>query len=165
MPVYKDKDGNIIERSTGKFENRGSEIDRSVDDEGQSPSHECENTDQALMDDPVVGWIVVIKGPGQGNFLKLGYGRNSIGRSNSNRVSLDFGDTSIAHSRHAVLTYDTRQREFFIQQGYDKRMMLVNKTPLLQPTQIESGARIDLGETRLMFVALCSKQFDWIHDK
>src|SRR5579863_6049785 len=31
-------------------------------------------------DDPVVGWVVVVDGPGKGNALPLGYGMNEIGR-------------------------------------------------------------------------------------
>ena len=80
----------------------------------------CESKVESYMDNPVVGWLVVIKGKGQGCFVRLGYGINSIGRSNTNRVSLNFGDNEISPERHIVLIYDTRQREFFIQQGEGK---------------------------------------------
>ena len=32
------------------------------------------------MDDPVVGWLVVVEGPGKGRAVQLGYGSNSLGR-------------------------------------------------------------------------------------
>ena len=42
--------------------------------------------------DPVAGWVVVVKGPGRGNFSPVFVGMNSLGRDASQRVSLSFGD-------------------------------------------------------------------------
>src|SRR5688572_26193414 len=69
------------------------------------------------MKDPVVGWLVVIFGPGRGASLNLGYGRNSIGRGDEERVSLHFGDEQISRIGHAILTYDPRSRKYFLQAG------------------------------------------------
>lgn len=113
------------------------------------------------MSDPVVGWLVVVEGEGQGEYLKLGYGMNSIGRSDTDRISLNFGDNSISRERHAVLTYDSRKRTYYLQQGEGKTLTYVDDEPVLQPTSIQSGCVIDLGETKLMFIALCSSSFDW----
>ena len=44
------------------------------------------------MDDPTVGWLVVVDGPGKGQVRRLGYGVNSLGRGGKSRVKLDFGD-------------------------------------------------------------------------
>ena len=123
----------------------------------------CEIKAESYMDDPVVGWLVVVKGKGQGCFVRLGYGTNSIGRSNANRVSLNFGDKEISLERHIVLTYDTRQREFFIQQGKGKTQAYVNGFPLSQSTILEDRSTIDLGETRLKLVTLCGPSFDWLN--
>jgi len=115
------------------------------------------------MDDPVVGWLVVIRGKGQGCFVRLGYGINSIGRSRTNRVSLDFGDKEISSERHVVLIYDTRQRRFFIQQGEAKAMAYVDGFPLSESTVLEDRSIIEIGETRLKLVTLCGPNFDWLN--
>jgi hypothetical protein len=51
--------------------------------------------------EPVVGWLVITSGPGRGQSLQLGYGMNSIGRNEAQRVSLDFGDEEISRENHA----------------------------------------------------------------
>ena len=35
--------------------------------------------------DPVVGWLVVVAGPGRGSAVELGYGMNAVGRVKSPR--------------------------------------------------------------------------------
>ena len=48
------------------------------------------------MDDPVVGWLVIVAGPGKGRALQLGYGANTLGRGSTDRVNLNFGDERIS---------------------------------------------------------------------
>tara|TARA_R110000772_G_scaffold109602_6_gene212863 strand:- start:385 stop:1074 length:690 start_codon:yes stop_codon:yes gene_type:complete len=113
------------------------------------------------MADPVVGWLVIVDGPGKGNYLKLGNGQNSIGRNQSERISLDFGDEQISRSRHAMLTFDPRGLAFYIQQGSGTNLAYLDNNPVLAPTKLSAGSRITLGETTLMFVPLCSEDFSW----
>ncbi|MCK7461532.1 MAG: hypothetical protein MZU84_05455 [Sphingobacterium sp.] len=54
---------------------------------------------------PVVGWLAVIAGPGQGEVLPLNYGVNDIGRGAKARVRLDFGDAMIATDNQAAIIY------------------------------------------------------------
>lgn len=113
------------------------------------------------MQDPVVGWLVVIAGPGQGRVLSLGYGTNSIGRSESERVQLDFGDDQISRSNHAVITYDMRGRRFYVQHGGGKNLTYLGDLPVLAPTELPSFAHISIGGTTLRFVPLCGSDFEW----
>ena len=113
------------------------------------------------MGDPVVGWLVVIDGPGKGHHLKLGYGQNSIGRGEGQRVRLDFGDSEISRDNHAMLTYDPRGRAFYIQQGAGTNLTYMNGAPVLSPTQLQPMNRIALGATTLLFVPLCGDAFNW----
>lgn len=69
------------------------------------------------MDDPVVGWLVVVSGPGKDRALTLGYGTNSIGRGETDRVRIDFGDNQILRGGHSTVTYDPRGRTFYVQHG------------------------------------------------
>lgn len=113
------------------------------------------------MEDPPVGWLVVVDGPGQGNFVTLGNGTNSIARDTSARLSLDFGDETISRSGHATITYDPRGKKFYIQHGGGTNLTYVNKQPVLAPQELQPGTNILLGNTTLRFVPLCGEQFDW----
>jgi hypothetical protein len=115
----------------------------------------------AAMDDPPAGWLVIVEGPGQGNFVTIGYGSNSIGRDPSERVSLDFGDERISRTQHAVLTYDPRGRKFFVQHGGGKNLTYLNNEPVLTPVMLEPNVHIQIADTVLRFVPLCSDDFDW----
>ncbi|MDJ0948651.1 MAG: FHA domain-containing protein [Alphaproteobacteria bacterium] len=114
------------------------------------------------MDDPVVGWVVVVKGPGRGASVPLGYGMNSIGRAAGERVCLDFGDEQISRSQHAIITYDPRGRKYFVQHGGGKNLTYLGEDqPVLTPVELFGGEEITLGETALRFVPFCGKEFDW----
>ncbi|MGR3915005.1 MAG: FHA domain-containing protein [Gammaproteobacteria bacterium] len=116
----------------------------------------------SAMDDPPVGWLVVVAGPGQGNVLTLGNGVNSIGRNASERQSLDFGDEMISRAGHALLTYDPRHKKFYIQHGGGANLIYVDDDqPVLTLRELQSGEHIQIGNTTLRFVALCGELFDW----
>jgi len=114
------------------------------------------------VDDPVVGWVVVVGGPGRGASAPLGYGMNSVGRAKTERVCLPFGDEQISRNQHAVITYDPRGRKFFVQHGGGKNLTYIGgDEPVLVPTQLKGGEEITLGKTRLRFVPFCGADFDW----
>lgn len=113
------------------------------------------------MIDPVVGWLVVIAGPGRGHVLRLGHGMNSIGRADDQRCRLDFGDTEISRKTHATVTYDPRGRKFYLMHGGGQNLTYVLETPVLQPVVLNGGERISLGKTTLKFIPLCGADFDW----
>jgi hypothetical protein len=119
------------------------------------------NDSSLLIDDPVVGWVVVVDGPGKGNFAQLGHGMNSIGRTESNRIALDYGDEEISRDNHAFLTYDPKGKKFFIQHGGGKNLTYVENQPVLQPREIFDREQIVLGNTKLYFVGLCGDKFEW----
>lgn len=118
-----------------------------------------------FMEDPVVGWVMVMDGPGKGAALSLGYGMNSIGRSKTERINLDFGDEQISRSQHAIITYDPRGRKYFVQHGGGKNLTYINEDqPVLTPLELKGGEEIVLGSTKLRFVPFCGKDFDWQDD-
>ena len=111
--------------------------------------------------DPLVGWLVLIAGPGQGNYVRLGHGMNSIGRAEGQRCRLDFGDTEISRKVHATITYDPRGRKFYLMHGGGQNLTYLGETPVLQPAQLTGGEVISLGKTTLKFIPLCGPDFDW----
>lgn len=121
---------------------------------------------QDASNDPVVGWLVVVKGPGRGNFVRLGYGMNTIGRDASQRACLNFGDEGISRLNHARLFYDPRARRFAIAPGDGVNLTYVvspggTSEALMTPTELQTGFTLQMGETELRFVPLCGPDFDW----
>ena len=115
-----------------------------------------------LPEGPVVGWLVVVEGPGRGKSVTLGYGMNPIGREPGNRVVLPFGDMQISRSKHATLTYDPRGRKFFIQHGESSNLTYVGELPVLSPVELKPGELIRLGDTTVLkFIPLCGDDFNW----
>ena len=104
---------------------------------------------------------MVTKGPGRGSATQLGYGWNSIGRDSSQRICLDFGDSQISRLNHAKILYDPRARKFSLTLGEGTNPTYVRGQALLAPTEIHSGDEIQVGETDLLFIALCGEKFDW----
>lgn len=113
------------------------------------------------MHDPVVGWLAVVGGPGAGGFVRLGYGMNSIGRSDDQRCRLNFGDEQISRQNHANISYEPRERRFFLQHGGGQNLTYVNGSLVLQPVELSGGEMITLGGTTLRFVPLCGASFDY----
>ena len=111
--------------------------------------------------DPVVGWLVVLHGPGRGNARRLGYGQNSLGRDKSERVSLDFGDPSISRSKHCFVLYEPRKRQFYLRPGDGANLTYLNGELLAEAKLLNATDVIEIGATKLRFVPLCSPDFDW----
>lgn len=113
------------------------------------------------MTDPVIGWLVVVAGPGKGRVCRLGYGANTLGCADSARVRLDFGDDRISREAHATLTYDPRGRTYYLQHGGGMNLTYLGDQPVLAPTVLEPMQEIAIGDTTLRFVPLCGPGFDW----
>jgi hypothetical protein len=113
------------------------------------------------MHDPVVGWLAIVTGPGAGDYVRMGYGMNSIGRAEDQRCRLDFGDEKISRQTHTTITYDPRGRKFFLQHGGGQNLTYLNNAPVLQPVEVKGGEFIVIGDTTLRFVPLCGPDFDY----
>jgi hypothetical protein len=109
----------------------------------------------------VAGWLVVVSGPGRGCSREIYFGMNSVGRAQDQRIPLDFGDEGISRESHAFIVYDDLQQDFYIQHGGKANLIRLNGKPVLAPMELSHGDQIDIGNTRLMFVPLCSENFDW----
>lgn len=117
--------------------------------------------------DPVAGWIVVVKGPGRGGFRPVFVGMNSVGRAPSQRICLDFGDESISREEHAFITYDDETRTFYLQHGGKSNLVRLGGKPVLAPTVLSPNDLFRIGNTTFRFVACCGPDFDWsseVHD-
>lgn len=109
----------------------------------------------------LVGWIVVIRGPGRGTAFALGNGVSQIGRGPDQAVRLEFGDTSISRSNHAAIAYDDETNGFFIGHGGKANLVRLNDRPVVSTETLQDRDVIRIGETTLLFVSLCRHDFCW----
>ena len=113
------------------------------------------------MDDPPVGWLVVVAGPGKGHVATLGIGRNAVGRSQTERVSLDYGDRTISRTRHCTITYEPRGRTFHVGPGDGHNLTYVDDECVHETCELKPLAQVQMGATVLRFVPLCGPEFSW----
>jgi len=113
------------------------------------------------LTDPVSGFLAIISGPGRGNVPMLHYGKNSIGRDASQRVSLDHGDSRISLENHCSVTYDPAMRKFYLQPGEGGNLTYLEGQPLLTVMELTAGNHIRIGGTELLFAPLCTQDFNW----
>lgn len=112
--------------------------------------------------DPVVGWLVVVKGPGIGSSINIGAGMNVIGRGTDARVSLPFGDMLISGDDHLRIIYDDANRTFLLAPGTGKNITRLNGQVVTSTTELANRSVIELSKkTTVRFVAFCDDSFDW----
>ncbi len=111
--------------------------------------------------EPVVAWVLVVKGPGRGGYKPVFVGMNSIGRDASQRICLDYGDDAISREDHAYITYDDEQRRFYVQHGGKSNIVRLGSEPLLTPAELKTGDLIRIGKTTLRFYPCCGPDFSW----
>ena len=105
------------------------------------------------------GWLVVVEGPGVGEWFVLEHGVSHVGRGESQTVQVDFGDMSIAAEKHAILSYDDARHTFVVHGGDGS--VRVNGIPLKGGSELRDGDVIAIGSTGLRLVSLCSRNFNW----
>ncbi len=112
--------------------------------------------------DPVVGWLVVVGGPGLGSFRPIFEGNNTIGRSSSQRIPLDFGDDAISSEEQAYLRYDSSARSFlFVPNLAKTNIVSINDKRPTGAVELNQMDVITIGRTQLVFVPFCGSEFDW----
>lgn len=112
--------------------------------------------------DPVVGWLVVVGGPGIGQYRPVFEGNNTVGRSDANRVAIDFGDDAISGDAQAYIRYDSSDRSFlFVPNLAKTNVVSVNDRRPTSAVELQAMDVITMGRTQLVFVPFCGSEFDW----
>lgn len=109
---------------------------------------------------PVVGWLVGIKGKHLGESFPLVTGRNAVGRGTGNDVVLN-KDQAVSREKQCFILYEPKKRQFFIQPGESSSLTYLNDENVMAPQEMKAMDRIEMGSTVLIFVPLCSERFDW----
>ena len=112
--------------------------------------------------DPVVGWLVIVGGPGLGAFRPIYEGNNTIGRAATQRIPLDFGDDAISSEEQAYLRYDSIDRKYLLVPNLAKtNIVAVNEKKPTGAVELSAMDLVTVGRTQLAFVPFCGMEFDW----
>lgn len=116
----------------------------------------------AFEQDPVVGWLVVVGGPGIGQYRPIFEGNNTVGRTSANRIAVDFGDDAISGEEQAFIRYDSSDRSFlFVPNLAKTNVVSVNDRRPTAAVELVAMDVITMGRTQLVFVPFCGAEFDW----
>jgi hypothetical protein len=112
--------------------------------------------------DPVVGWLVVVGGPGLGAYRPVYEGNNTIGRAKSQRIPVDFGDDTISSEEQAYIRYDSGDRTFlFVPNMAKTNVVSINSKKPTAAVALTAMDVITMGRTQLAFIPFCGEDFDW----
>jgi hypothetical protein len=119
-------------------------------------------TRTSFHQDPVVGFVVVVGGPGLGAFRPIYEGNNTLGRGKGQRIPIDFGDDSISAEEQAYIRYDSVDRCFlFVPNLAKTNIVSINNKKPTAAVPLEAMDVITVGRTQLAFVPFCGEEFDW----
>ncbi|MBS1434891.1 MAG: FHA domain-containing protein [Oscillospiraceae bacterium] len=113
--------------------------------------------------DPVVGWLVCVKGPYYGQSFPLKSGKNRIGRAQSMDVRL-LNDSSVSRDCVAVIVYDAKIGDFSVIPGDSDSLCYWNEAAVYAREQLAAYDTLELGDSgrnAFIFVPLCGERFSW----
>ncbi len=119
-----------------------------------------EKSEKEPICDPPVGWLVCIKGHHFGESFNIYAGRNSVGRSENNRIAVT-GEKTVSREKHAWITYEPKKRQFFIQPGEGTGLIYLNGENIMAVHLLNSGDKLELGDGMFIFIPLCNEDFSW----
>lgn len=110
--------------------------------------------------DPVVGWLVCIKGAEKGKDYRLLGKINTIGSSEKMDICIK-GDKTISKVNHARLGYGEKTNRFTLIPADGSNVIYLNGEEVYSPTVLSPYDVIEFGETALAFIPMCSDRFTW----
>lgn len=110
--------------------------------------------------DPVVGWLVCVKGNHLGESFNIVSGRNSVGRGISNKIILS-KDNTVSREKHAWITYEPKHRVFYVQPGESSGLTYLNGETLMESKQMAAKDMLEFGNGTYMLIPLCGEEFSW----
>ena len=115
---------------------------------------------EAVVADPVVGWLVCIGGKHFGAGFSIFAGKNSVGRGEDNRIVVPL-DNSISRSKHAFIVYEQKKRNFYLQPGDSSGLTYLNDEYVTESKLLSAKDTIELGDSKFLFIPLCNEDFSW----
>ena len=113
-----------------------------------------------MQADPVVGWLVCIKGAGRGRDYRLHTGRNFLGRGLKMDICITEDDT-ITRENHCSVVFDPKGKVFYISPG-EGSITYLNDKLLDDSGKLSEGDVITAGLTDLVFIPYCKEGRTWL---
>ncbi len=110
--------------------------------------------------DPVVGWLVCVKGKEKGRDYRIHSDNNYIGRSEKMDICVH-GDETISRENHAVVSYDSIDKIYYFSPGEGRNIVRHNGKAIFQTVELNMYDRVVVGKTELVFMLLCGSDFEW----
>lgn len=118
------------------------------------------NKNISSANDPVVGWLVCVKGVHFGESFCIGTGKNSIGRNSDNRIVV-WADKTVSRVKHALIVYEPKKKQFYLQPGDSSGLTYLNDEYITESKIMKNHDVIELGESKFVFIPLCGDSFSW----
>lgn len=126
-----------------------------------------EGVTQILFDDIndgfVLAWLTVTNTSSKGKVFTITTPKCTVGRGDAEHIAdIDLhNDRSISRGVQAIIVYDPLNKKFFLQNAEGKTYAYVNKEMVLTYKELNPYDIIMLGQTKMVFVPLCSDRFSW----
>lgn len=125
-----------------------------------SDNQSAGNKSTSSASDPVVGWLVCVKGVHFGESFCIGTGKNSIGRNSDNRIVV-WADKTVSRLKHALIVYEPKKKQFYLQPGDSSGLTYLNDEYITESKIMKAHDVVELGESKFVFIPLCGDNFSW----
>lgn len=110
--------------------------------------------------EPVVGWLVCVKGEYVGESFNLKEGQNFIGRSLGMDIAL-VNEKTVSREFHAGIIFDPVEKTFYAVPGHSNGLTYVNGSILFSALPLKAYDEIQLGKSLYVFMPFCGDSFSW----
>ena len=110
--------------------------------------------------EPVVGWLVCVKGEYFGQSFALKAGNNGVGRAMNMDVPLA-QEPTVSRNKYCIITFEPQSQVFYIQQGESSGLTYLNDEMVMSPHKMAARDRIRLGKAEFILIPLCTDGFRW----
>lgn len=165
-------DGSIRLEGTGSVAKSTSVSDEDMKESVQQPVWEKslakENLDECKTigyfhtsgkEEPPVGYLICIAGEDYGRGFLLKSGNNSLGRSGE--MDIVIMDAKVSRDKQISVIYEPHKREFYVKPSENGALSYCNGELLLGAQKIYSHDVLEVGDTKLMLIPVCSEKFSW----
>lgn len=112
-----------------------------------------------LPTEPVVGWLVCVKGECQGESFEIRSGNNNLGRSQDNDICIS--DSTISREQ-AIVIFEPRKQNFYIKPKDNSQFMYVGGDEVAERIQMTPYMKIEIGDkAEFIFVPFSGEKFNW----
>jgi hypothetical protein len=107
--------------------------------------------------DPVVGWLVCIKGANKGRDYRLHSDLNKLGRAPNMDVCIE-GDDTISREDHCRIAFSPRSKTYNLVPSDARNLIYLNDEDVLSAMKLKAYDRIDLGDSSFIFIPF---EYNW----